>query len=76
MVSQTFPQKRRLAQSRTKQLYPISTQIGAPVVILCLNLNRKQKPENGILPFFFFFKFAEIYVSANMIGFVCICESL
>lgn len=55
MVLETFRQKRRLAQSRTKQLYPISTRIGAPVVILCLNLNRKQKPENGVLPFFLTF---------------------
>lgn len=62
MVSQTFPQNHRLAQSRTKQLYPISTQIGAPVVILCLNFNRKQKPENGVLPFFSFFFFRNVCV--------------
>lgn len=68
MVLQTFPQKHRLAQSHTKQLYSILTQLGAPVVILCLNLNRQRKPENSIPPFY--------YVFVSMFGFVSICETV
>lgn len=74
MVSQTFPEKRCLAQSRTKQLYPVPTRIGGPIVILCLNLNGKQQHENGVLPFFNLQRFMCLLTCLDFIAYVKMFE--